>query len=61
MMANDCGMIASLVNGMEKQIACGIMMLNPAKKIWNTLKNTYGYEKNISRIAEIYEQIFTLQ
>lgn len=25
------------------------------------MKNTYGHEKNISRVGKIYEQIFTLQ
>ena len=46
--ANDCRVIASLMNSMEESIACGIMMLSPTKKIWDTLKNTYGHEKNIS-------------
>ena len=37
------------------------MILRPAKKIWDTLKQIYGYEKNISRVFEVYEQIFTLK
>ena len=35
-------------------------MLRPAKEIWDTLCLTYGHEKNISRVFEIYEQLFTL-
>ena len=37
------------------------MILRPVKKIWDTLKQMYGYEKNISRVFEVYEQIFTLK
>ena len=46
---------------MEFSVACGFMMLWPAKRIWDTLKITYGHEKNISRVFEVYEQIFTLR
>ena len=50
-----------MVNSMEPSIARGVMILRPAKKIWDTLKQTYRYEKNISRVFEIYKQIFTLR
>ena len=46
---------------MESIIACGVMMLRSAKKIWDTLQLTYGLEKNISRVFEVYEQLFTLR
>ena len=36
-------------------------MLRPTKKIRDTLRLTYGHEKNISRVFEVYEQLFTLR
>ena len=53
--------VSWLVNSMEPMVARGVMILKPAKKIWNTLKQMYGYEKNISKVFEVYEQIFTLK
>ena len=46
---------------MEPTVARGVMILRPARKIWDTLKQMYRYVKNISRIFEVYEQIFTLK
>lgn len=59
--AIDYGMISWFVNSMDEQLSTGIMFLTPAKKIWDTLKETYGHEKNISRAYELYEQFFVLQ
>ena len=36
-------------------------MFSTAKKIWDTLKATYAHEKNIARVAELYDQFFALQ
>ena len=36
-------------------------MLKLAKRIWDTMKITYGHRKKISRIGKIYEQIFTFR
>ena len=44
---------------MDEDISRDVMMLRPAKKIWQTLQSTYGHEKNIARICEIYEHLFT--
>ena len=46
---------------MEQQIAHGVMLLRPAKKIWDTCRLTYDHEKNISCIFEVYEQLFTIR
>ena len=35
------------------------MMLKLGKKLWDALHATYGNEKNIARICEIYEHLFT--
>ena len=54
------GVISRLVNSMEENITV-VMFLIPAKKIWDTLEETYGHEKNIPRVYEIYEKFFSLQ
>ena len=59
--ADDAVIISWLVSSMEPSVARGVMMLRPAKKIWDTLKITYGHEKNISKVFEVYEQIFSLR
>ena len=48
-----------MLNSMDEGIAHLVTMLKPAKKIWDTLRSTYGNEKNIARVCEIYEQLFT--
>ena len=58
-LADDCAMITWLVNSMEEQIAQSVMMLKSAKKLWDALHATYGNEKKIARIYEIYEHLFT--
>ena len=60
-LADDAAIVLWLVNSMEPSVAREVMMLRPAKKIWDTLRLTYGHEKNISRVFEIYEHLFTLR
>ena len=43
---------------MEPSVAHGVMMLHLANKIWDTLKTTYGHDKNISKVFEVYMQLF---
>ena len=38
--AGDCAVIFWMVNNMNESIARSVMMLKPAKKIWDTLRNT---------------------
>ena len=59
--ASDCRVISWLVNSIDKQISCGVLMLASTKKIQETLKSTYRHKKNISHVVEIYKQFFTLQ
>ena len=42
--AEDSIVVSSMVNSMESSVAHGMMLLRPAKKIWDTLKMMYGYE-----------------
>ena len=50
-----------LPNRLEEKISCSIMFLTTAKKMWNTLKEMYENEKNLSRVFEIYERLFELK
>ena len=59
--AEDSAVVSWMMNSMESSVAHGVMLLRPTKKIWDTLKMMYGYEQNISRVFEVYEQIFTLK
>ena len=44
-----------MVNNIDEGIARSVTKLKPAKKIWDTLRSTYGNEKNIARVCKIYE------
>jgi len=48
-----------LLNSLEEKISGNVMFLNTAKKMWNTLKVIY--EKNPSRVFEIYGRLFELK
>lgn len=60
-LANDYCVIIRLLNNMKEKVIYGIMLLKTAKKIWDILKELYGYEKNISRVFKLYGCLFTLQ
>ena len=60
-LAFDYGVITWSVNSMEPPISRGVVMLSIVKKSWDTLKTTYAHEKNIARVAKLYNQFFTLQ
>ena len=46
---------------MEPNITSDVIFLTPTKKIWDMLNKTYGHEKNISHVFEIYEKFFSIQ
>ena len=48
-----------MMNSMDESVAHSVMMLKPAKM--DTLRSTTGNEKNIARVCEIYEQLFSLR
>ena len=60
-LASNYGVITWLVNIMEPEISKSVVMLSTVKKIWDTLKATYAHEKNIARVAKLYNQFFALQ
>lgn len=54
-LVDNCVVILWLVNSMDEDISKGVMMLRHARKIWETLHSTYGHDKNIAQICEIYK------
>ena len=48
-----------LWNSIEYFILPIVMFHDTAKAIWVDLKETYGQDKNISRIYDLYERMFT--
>ena len=53
--ASDCNMMTRLLSNMHEKVNVSIMFLKTAKEIWNTLKEMYSSEHNISCIAGLYE------
>ena len=47
---DDLAIVSWMVNSMEPTIAQEMIILQLAKKIWDILKQMYGYEKNMFRV-----------
>lgn len=45
----------------RKRVNSREMFLKTTKEIWNTFKKIYDNEKNIFRVFELFELLFTLQ
>ncbi|KAL0313828.1 UNVERIFIED_CONTAM: Retrovirus-related Pol polyprotein from transposon TNT 1-94 [Sesamum angustifolium] len=50
-----------LLNSMEESVSANVMFLNTAKAMWDALHDMYSHEKNISRVFELYERLFSLK
>ncbi|KAL0379315.1 UNVERIFIED_CONTAM: Retrovirus-related Pol polyprotein from transposon RE2 [Sesamum radiatum] len=50
-----------LLNSMQESVSANIMFLTTAKDMWDTLHDMYSNEKNISRVFELYEKLFSLK
>ena len=46
---------------MYEKVSANVMFLKTVKDIWNTLKEMYSNEQNISRVADLYEKLFSLR
>lgn len=60
LLANECGVITCLLSSMEEKVNYEVLSLNTPKKVWSTLKEVYDNKKNIFRIFELYDYLFTL-
>jgi len=59
--ASECSAMFWLINSMTEKISAGIMLLKAAKVIWDILKEMYSNEQIISRVADLYEILFSLR
>ena len=60
-MASDYSVMVWLLSSMNKNVSVSVMFLKTvAKEIYDTLKEMYFNEQNISRVADLYEKIFSL-
>lgn len=57
----DSCIITWLMNSMQVKVCSGIIFMKIAQLIWEHVKNVYSNERNISPIAELYEQLFSLK
>jgi len=46
-----------LLNDVDEKANAGVMFLKTANEIWDTLKEMYSNEQNISWVANLYESI----
>ncbi|KAL0336490.1 UNVERIFIED_CONTAM: Retrovirus-related Pol polyprotein from transposon RE2 [Sesamum radiatum] len=49
------------LNSMEESVSANVMFLTTAKAMWDALHDMYPHEKNISRVYELYERLFSLK
>ena len=57
-LTRDYSVMTWLLNILEEKISSIAMFLTTAKEMWDTLKVTYGNEKNLSKVFEIYKRLF---
>jgi len=46
---------------MNEKVSVGLVFLKTAKDVWDTLKEMYSNEQNISRVVDLYERLFALR
>ena len=46
---------------MKVKVSARVMFMLTAKESWDTLKEMYANEKNVSKVFELYEHLFTLR
>jgi len=54
-LVDDCCVISWLLPSMEVKVSAGVMFLRTVKEKWDTLKEMYINEKNVTRVFELYE------
>ncbi|XP_057799090.1 uncharacterized protein LOC131014928 isoform X1 [Salvia miltiorrhiza] len=57
--ADDCAVMTWLLNSLEDSVSKNIMFLETAKAMWDTLRQMYSNDKNVSRVFELYEKLFS--
>ena len=49
-----------LWNSMEPTVCSSVMFLSSAKEIWESVHETFSMENNVSRVYEVYQNLFLL-
>ncbi|KAG6431871.1 hypothetical protein SASPL_103441 [Salvia splendens] len=57
--ADDCSVMTWLLNSLEPAISQNIMCLDSAKAMWDALREMFFNDKNVSRVFELYEKLFS--
>ncbi|KAK4388462.1 hypothetical protein Sango_2452800 [Sesamum angolense] len=57
----DYSVMTWLLNSMEESVSPNVMFLTTAKAMWDAFHDMYSHEKNISRVFELYERLFSLK
>ncbi|XP_031501106.1 uncharacterized protein LOC116264832 [Nymphaea colorata] len=52
---------AWLMNSTQPHIAAGLCYYNTAKDMWNSLRQTYSQDKNISKILQVQQELLQMQ
>ncbi|KAH6798462.1 hypothetical protein C2S51_034946 [Perilla frutescens var. frutescens] len=56
---SDCSVMTWLLNSMDESVSKNIMFLDIAKAMWDALREMYSNDKNVSRVFELYEKLFS--
>ena len=57
MASDDCSVMTWLLSSMHEKVSASGMFIN----ICDTMKEIYSSEQHISRVANVYEKLFSLQ
>ncbi|XP_042056533.1 uncharacterized protein LOC121801150 [Salvia splendens] len=57
--ADDYSVMTWLLNSLEPAISQNIMYLDSAKAMWDALREMFFNDKNVSRVFELYEKLFS--
>ncbi|KAG6510192.1 hypothetical protein ZIOFF_028201 [Zingiber officinale] len=60
-LSDNCSVMAWLLNSMEESVTTNVMFVETAKEMWDALRGMYSNDKNISRVFELYEKLFSLR
>ncbi|OVA15137.1 hypothetical protein BVC80_7347g4 [Macleaya cordata] len=58
---DDAIVFGWLWNSMEPHVARNVEFMKTSRSVWTALAELYSQERNVSRIYEIYEQLFNSQ
>ncbi|KAG6386092.1 hypothetical protein SASPL_154979 [Salvia splendens] len=57
--ADDCSVMTWILNSLEPAISQNIMCLDSAKAMWDAIREMFFNDKNVSRVFELYEKLFS--